>query len=313
MTTRITHPVRKLLGLTAATLLVSCALEEVPHEDEEIAASEQAIAPPPSTIAPEDVVRGLCPGIVPIDFASERCDLTQLAELMDGLATSGLESNLVVHDFLDHHIRGRAVLQCSSYLDAATTKYCVDVVDKDPLGGPLDQGAGVANFFAAYVDNDGPPSVPYWDARLSGPVRLYPPPNPSPMIDFRLDPVLLEHAGTFNIAGGWSPLNAFDHKRVLIFDPHECPPCVGKWYGGPGQDYVNPAKACEQIRDYGWFPRLVKTGSGRTTKYQLEEYDGSFVDVTRTVFESETLYRTRGTYEDTAGMASKCAAVGVIL
>jgi hypothetical protein len=125
--------------------------------------------------------------------------------------------------------------------------------------------------------------------------------------------VLLEHAGTFNLFGAWSPLNVFDHKRVLIFDPHECPPCVGKWYGGPGQDYVNPAKACEQIRDYGWFPRLVKTGSGRTTKYQLEEYDGSFVDVTRTVFESETLYRTRGTYEDSAGMASKCAAVGVTL
>ncbi|MBL9026625.1 MAG: hypothetical protein JNL21_30785 [Myxococcales bacterium] len=266
MTTR--HGLARYSALIVVALSSGCLPEEDPPTEEVDAAELEIISVP-------FAFHGICSTVGQIDFGSERCEPSDLPDLLAFLQ----HSDPLVHEFLTTTVAGNAQIQCTSYVaPGGETARCADVVERDPLGVPIEQMVGGnKNFFVAYAPNAPPhPEKPHWDAHLAGAV---------PPIDYRLAPVELSEAGTFNPSGVWAPAGAppFDHERVLKFDPRDCTGCG--IYRGPGYDSLTSIGQ-RQVA-YGWWPGLstcdIETQSG-----------GSFARLSGAVCTSELFYRTTG-------------------
>lgn len=224
----------------ASGIAVGCAAPD-DEASEEVDSREDALVAAPLAF------HGMCVGLTAIDYGSERCAPADLPDLMAFVQVA----DPMVHQFLATAVAGNAEIQCTSYVAPdGSTAYCADVVDRDPLGNPLQQmPGGRKNFFVAYSPNSLPhPEKPFWDAHLAGAV---------PPIDYRTPPVELSVAGTFNPTGAWAPKGTppFDHLRVLKFDPRDCSGCG--LYKGPGFDYLTSVGQKQVL--YGWWPAFVDT------------------------------------------------------
>ena len=279
---------------TVGLLAAACGDAGTPSVDE----AHQPLGPAPSgpiipgpvggpRFSPSVAVHGMCSTMKAIDLSSERCTLADLPDLLAFLASDAI--NQPVLDFLNDAVAPfNGELQCSSYVDAGVTKYCVDVVDRDVNGLPLDQG--MKNYFVAYTaDMRMPlaPDAPNWDQALLDPNYIAPP------VELSVAGYVTRDCDLAHPASCWktsTPATFPRDLRVLKFDPRDCMTCGN--YKGPGYKNYWLSRVGFSDADYAHFWPALPSFSywGYSCAYERDASASSYMLLTKSQCDSEELY-----------------------
>ena len=233
------------LVLCAVLASLSGCGETTDESEEEVDTAESALGVVGGSKPP--MINGMCTTLEAVDYAADRCTLADVPDFVTYVQEAAFPASpalpdpdmVAVHEFLWGVLDGNAVVQCTKHAGI----YCVDVVDRDPLGHAIAPGNAPGknrNFFIAYADNGPGPLRSRWDHELSG--------HAAP--DYTAPAVELSVVGSFDAAGGWrpAPMPETDHLRVMTFDPKD----TDGLYQGYGSAYVNPLDVF-----LGWWPTLT--------------------------------------------------------